>query len=106
MKYITTQKAVKENYYTIQVNYCALQHLLQYEQPEAYTCGTYGWNADVYGFDSVAIVTGYRPFGHKVKWETVCQFENMAKQIIRDLHTYEERKEALRKLISEFIEMA
>lgn len=28
-----------------------------------FTCGTYGWNADIYEFGEFAICTGYRPFG-------------------------------------------
>lgn len=34
--------------------------------PYYYTCGVYGWNADVYVLDyNTVIVSGYRPFGHE-----------------------------------------
>lgn len=65
MKHKTTEKAIEQNYYKIiKVGYCNLQYLLQYEEPVAYTSGVYGWNADVYDFGNIAIVTGYRPFGN------------------------------------------
>ena len=61
MKYKTTTKAVKEGYYhIIPVGYCELQSLLKYKRPNAYTCGVYGWNYDVYDIGGRAIVTGYR----------------------------------------------
>ena len=60
MKYKTTAKALRAGYYTIiRAGYCELQ-LLSYESPVAYSAGLYGWNFDVYEFDGVAIVTGYR----------------------------------------------
>lgn len=47
---------------------------------DAYTAGVYGWNADIYEFDTFAIVTGYRPFGKDIlsyefckKWEKKAQ---------------------------------
>ena len=61
MKYKTTSKAIKEGYYhIIPVGYCELQSLLKYKRPNAYTCGVYGWNYDVYDIGGRAICTGYR----------------------------------------------
>lgn len=61
MKYKTTAKALRGGYYMIiSAGYCSLQNLLRYESPIAYCKGVYGWNFDVYDFDGIAIVTGYR----------------------------------------------
>lgn len=44
----------------IGVGYCQLQHVLQYHTPLAYNAGTNGWNCDLYGLQTFAIVTGYK----------------------------------------------
>jgi len=49
--------------------------------PMAYTAGIYGWNADIYAFGSIALVTGYRPFGKEVEKAVIDSFENRAKEI-------------------------
>ena len=56
----------------IKASYCEIQRLLNLSgyTEYAYTCGVYGWNADVYLIEDrrdgsqVFIVTGYRPFGN------------------------------------------
>lgn len=49
MKYATTKKAIMDYYpNVIKVEYCALQTLLKFRSPDAYTASkTYGWRADV-----------------------------------------------------------
>lgn len=83
MKYKTTMRDVKANYSTIiKVGYCNLQHLLKYFNANAYTCGVYGWNADVYEIDNnTCIVTGYRPFGESVNYDTIERYDNAAAKI-------------------------
>lgn len=105
MKIKTTRKEVKEYFTTvISVGYCALQRLLAYETPIAYTCGLYGWNADVYAFGNVAIVTGYRPFGTDANYPLCREYEHKA-GLLRDLSmTYDERKAKTNELVKEFIE--
>lgn len=105
MKFRTTQKAIKENYSDIiEVRYADLSDLLTYKAPIAYTCGVYGWNADVYDIDRVAIVTGYRPFENfKPAYEVIRQYNEKAKKI-RELNiSLEELKKRLDDLITEFI---
>ena len=64
MKYKTTKKEVMENMWTFYCGYCDYQNILDTITPQAYTCGVYGWNADIYEVsNNIAIVTGYRPFG-------------------------------------------
>ena len=105
MKYKTTQKAIKENYRKIiNVGYAELQSLLKHLEPIAYTAGAYGWNADIYTIDGVAIVTGYRPFGNiKADYDICEKYENEANQIMQSVYNYEECKTALNNLINEFI---
>lgn len=91
------------------VPYCNLQTMLTLEDPWYYTCGTYGWNADVYHVDlETVIVTGYRPFGNiKPKYEVTRKYEQKAKAIydeFRWITDYDSVKERLRKLTEEFVE--
>lgn len=107
MKFQTTRKAVK-GYFSkvISVGYCGLQNLLTYETPIAYTKGVYGWNADVYAFGDVAIVTGYRPFGDEVDYTLCKEYEQKAKGL-RDLsRPYADRKAEVEALVTEFIAKA
>ena len=106
MKYKTTQTAIKEKFrYIIYTGYAELQSLLKHVEPIAYTAGVYGWNADIYTIDGVAIVTGYRPFGNIRADYDICEkYESEANQIIKSVYNYEERKTALDDLISKFIE--
>ncbi|MEI6296197.1 MAG: hypothetical protein WCO84_00945 [bacterium] len=66
MKFKTTKKAIKDNYYRIlSVPYCELQNLLRYENPIAYSSGSYGWACDYYYVDGVLISTGYSTINSK-----------------------------------------
>lgn len=61
MKNRVSIKSIREFYGKIvYAEYCALQDLLRFHQPDEYTAGTYGWNFDVYYLYGVAICTGYR----------------------------------------------
>lgn len=105
MKFRTTRKAVKENSGIIlEVGYCELRNLLYFKDPKAYTCGVYGWNADVYDFGKVVIVTGYRPFGNYSNYDLVREYDEKAYKIARDYQVdWETRSEAVNKLLDEFV---
>lgn len=104
MKFKTTKKDIQANYYTIKAGYCEIQRLLQYESATAYTCGVYGWNADIYTFGRNSIVTGYRPFGdYSADYSTCQKYERLAKDIDNSL-PYEEKKARLAELIERFID--
>ena len=69
MKTRVTAKWVRQHFATIySASYsalCDLESVLP--TPTYYTCGIYGWNADVFILDiDTAVVAGYRPFGIKV----------------------------------------
>lgn len=107
MKFKTTKKAVMDGYsFVIETGYCSVYDLLSAENPIAYTCGVYGWNADIYAFDDVAIVTGYRPFGRlKVKHETLEKYKKAA-EAIKNINRwdYVNTRTALHALVLDFIE--
>ena len=93
----TTKKSVLSSYRCISIGYCGLDTLLKYESPVAFTCSkSYGWRADVYVFDDVAIVTGYAPFGTHVS--IVQKYEDKAYS--------RNNKEDMRRLIDSFIKEA
>lgn len=61
-KYKTTDKEQRENNtLIIAFGYCEIQNLERYINPNAYTCGIYGWRADFYEFSGFTISTGYAP---------------------------------------------
>lgn len=102
-----TRKQIKEGYKNvIEVGYCELQTLLRYESARYYTCGVYGWSADIYEInDNTVIVTGYSPFGNiRVDRKIIKKYEDKAMKISHDwLKSYEENKKAIDKLIKKFI---
>lgn len=77
MKTKTTKKSVYENYSKERVfyfGYCDIQFLAKCFDDKLYTCGVYGWNADILQFRNFALCTGYRPFGTKNKEiEAICK---------------------------------
>lgn len=82
MKIKTTRKSINETFSRVCcVPYCSMQYLTMDIAPMAYTCGVYGWNADIYAFGSTAIVTGYRPFGKEIEKAVINSFENRAKEL-------------------------
>lgn len=111
MKNRTTKKYINEtNKTVILVPYCAMQEALIFQEPEAYTAGVYGWNADIYRINANAvIVTGYRAFGNVKPSLDLCETYN--KKIIEILNysssiPYEDAKEKALALLSEFVEIA
>jgi len=106
MKYKTTRSVVNNGYVTrISVGYCNLQSLLNYINPVSYTCGVYGWNADIYEIGDIAIITGYRPFGNISPSYDICQkYEEEANKIRNNFTiSWEKEKELLNELIITFI---
>ena len=111
MKFKASKKQIIDGYWlTISIGYCDLQNLLNYEEPIAYTCGNYGWNADIYQITpNIAIVTGYRPFGNvKANYDLNRKYEKEAGKIISNYDaglTYDQKKEKVRKLIDELVDL-
>lgn len=100
-----TMRFIRSNYHCIAVDYCGLQNLLSYSCRRYYTSGIYGWNADIFIFGNVAIVTGYRPFGNHPDYDVVRDFDSKAEFLKRDTSkTYAQKRDAIENLIYEFIE--
>lgn len=83
MKVKVTEKQIKENYYKIiSIGYCDAQYLLKDIDPRYYTCGIYGWKADIYHIENnLAIVTGYAPFGNIKDYELTKKYNDKARKI-------------------------
>lgn len=106
MKEKTTMKAIKKEFENIiEAGYCELSSLLRYKEANYYTCGVYGWNADIYIINAnTVIVTGYRPFGNIDASKISKKYEEEAREILKLNWSYEEQKEYINKLLLNFIE--
>lgn len=106
MKFKTTNKALKEGYGKIvKVGYCDLQYLLNYHSPVAYTCGVYGWNANIYEVNGVAICTGYRPIGNiKPDYNLIREYNQKAKDVLFSGTKSDDARKKLDELLEEFLE--
>ena len=97
MKFKTTKKEIRSNFPLIlEVPYCGLRTLLNYEAPCAYTVRREGWACDIYDMGRFAISTGYAPFGNaSIPYKELQEWEHKAQGL-----NYEQRK----KLVEEFKE--
>ena len=107
MKYRTTAKAIRNGGgNVISIGYCDAWHLLSNHNAIAYTCGIYGWNFDVYEINDITICTGYRGMPGRTA-NNVREYEQKARKIYEDWNTpHEERKQAIEKLLDEFLKQA
>lgn len=104
MKMKTTKKNMKESYDKIlKIGYCDAQYLLQFEEPTAYSTRAEGWACDYYDIDGTLISTGYAPIGESVDYKTVKEYEEKAREIIRNDEVYEDKKIKVNELLKEFI---
>lgn len=82
MKIKTTKKQITQQAgRVLSVGYCALQTLLKYKSPFAYSAGVYGWSCDYYDAgDGLIISTGYSPAGTATQAEvqTMNEYEHKA----------------------------
>lgn len=106
MKYKTTAKAIREGACNPRsAGYCDLQYLLNNHSPNAYTCGTYGWNFDVYEVYGVTICTGYCGMVGP-RCEGISEYEKKAKDIFHDEKMiYEEASKKIENLLHEFCKL-
>lgn len=104
MKYKTTNKEINGGFADVlRVGYCDLQYLLNYESPEAYTCGRDGWHSDIYNIGmGCAISTGYAPTGSKVPYDLIRDYESRAMTVVFETITIDEKRDKLNALIKEF----
>jgi hypothetical protein len=105
-----TKRDMRENHYIIGIDYCKAQYLLTHERPIAYSSGVYGWACDYYLVDNVVISTGSSPLKNKntkTDYEMIKSYDNKALLIISSSGAdYDQKRNALKLLLSEFIEQA
>ena len=103
MKYRTTVKALREGACNLRcAGYCDLQNLLRAHNANAYTCGVYGWNFDVYEVYGLTICTGYRGMPGK-RLVQIAEYEAKAAAVWDDYNKpYAERCEEVESLLHEF----
>ncbi len=93
---------------TISAGYCSIQNLLHYQEPFAYSQGTYGWNCDYYNINGTIIATGYRtPNLPRPDYDTIKEYDNKAERIIYsfdDAVKGGSRRNTVNELLNEFIE--
>ena len=84
-----------------------MQALLRHQEPIAYTAGAYGWNADIYYIDGLAICTGYRPTGNtQIDYKLLDEYEKKAIAISSNYNLkWEEQKQQVNQLLYDFIEL-
>lgn len=107
MKYRTTIKEIRTNACNPRsAGYCDLYYLLINHSPNAYTCGMYGWNFDIYDdIYGVTICTGYRSMPGK-QLENINEYEKKAEAIFHDEElTYDEKREAVENLLHKFCKL-
>lgn len=105
MKERTTRKNVMQSHAVIvKVGYCDLQFLLKHENEQFYTTRVEGWGANIYSFGSIAIVTGYAPFGNvSPSWDITNSYEKRAIAIDSSDMNYENKMIETKKLLNEFL---
>ena len=110
MKYQATKKQIKDNYYRILgIGYCNAQYLLNYETPESYCAGVYGWSCDNYNIEGILISTGYNYINNKnmkqCDYDTLKAYEDKACEIACDNSIdYKIKRDMIRSLLIEMIE--
>lgn len=113
MKYRVTKKQMRETN-PIAIGYCAAQTLLHYHEPEAYSCGVYGWSCDYYKLwyttpdDNqryVYISTGYSPVGKRASYKVTDEYEKKAQDVLYNDNglSYAERRQMLDALMNEWL---
>jgi len=109
MKFKTSKKNIKNNYYQIiGIGYCQAQYLLHYEDPIAYSAGIYGWSCDYYKINSNAIIsTGYNSInGLKYKYELLDEYNKKAEKIVcNNSLEWEDKKHQVKHLLAEFVQL-
>ena len=101
MKFEVTKKEMRrEEVYS--VGYCALQYLLRFEEPIAYSHGVYGWACDYYKVEDAYICTGYNPIGKVADYKIIKKYEAKAEEIITKI-AYEKQKPLLSHLLKNLI---
>jgi hypothetical protein len=86
-KYKTTDREQRlNNSIVLGFSYCNIQNIERFLNPNAYTCGVYGWRADFYEIDDgVTISTGYAPLNYisKTDFDDVNAYRQTKAAVLR-----------------------
>ena len=110
MKLKVTSKEIKNRYgfnHTIKLYDSEGQALFPEHKANAYNCGVYGWNYDVFFISNYAITRGYRnTFGREADSNIVKKYDDMARELREQTYTTmscETYREKLADLQHEFL---
>ena len=92
----------------IYAGYCELRYILLEFPATYYTCGVYGWNADIHvisnDYPNFAICCGYRPFGNDDEnLRAICEKYNKKLGASRNKIGRERIKKNFIKAVSEYL---
>ena len=110
------EKELKENYNIIwSVGYCDIQYIEKALNPQYYTAGVYGWNADHYEiiinkkniYKRILISTGYRPLNNKnvknVSYDKIKKLDEKARKILGTSGDFQKNCKKVNELLENFI---
>lgn len=102
---VSKNEIVKSNINIIEIRFGYIQDLLIYKEPDYYTSGNYGWNADIYKVNGVLICTGYRAFGNiEPDYSILKEYENKAREILQNIKiNHNDKMNRVNSLLNEFI---
>jgi hypothetical protein len=109
-KHISMKEVTRRYEIVISTGYCDLQRLFQYEVPQYYNAGVYGWNCDVYTFwhngKSIAVTTGYRNMkGTQLDYNTARKYDAKAHDILYcDTYSSQDKKREISSLLNSFLD--
>jgi hypothetical protein len=104
-----TKRDMRDNHFIIGIGYCKAQYLLNYENPIAYSVRVEGWACDYYEVEGVVISTGYSSLKSKntlTSHEMIKSYDDKASLIISNGGDYEQKKNAVKMLLIEFVREA
>lgn len=108
MKIQTTMKDIVNRFNKVyRCGYCDLEKIMQYNEPQYYNCGVYGWNCDIYVDykNDIAISTGYRNMrGESIPKELIEKYSVIAESIYKDWKSWEVPFEELKAKLDKNVE--
>ena len=114
LKKHVTRKELEQSYNTIiNLGYSGQSIIKSHQDANYYNGGVYGWNFDAYDFEGILLVISYRNTPRSRNSKTglelhniIKEYEEKARNIIRDFRPWEEQKELLKENCRQFISEA
>lgn len=98
-----TKKDLRSTARLVACGYDEAQFLLKFESPIAYVASrVYGWRCDVYSLPhGITLATGYNTVGKDLDYDFVREYDNKARDVLRNRESKSEREE-VNKMLDEF----